>query len=356
VGNLYSRMKVFHFKDKIDSLPRDSGRMLPPLHVRVKPTNRCNHHCRYCAYTAEGLQLGQDMNRSDSIPREKMLEIVQDFIDMGVKAVTFSGGGEPLAYPHLTEVLKKLAESTIKFATLTNGALLQGEVAELFARRGTWVRVSMDGWDDASYAEYRGISVGEFSKVMENMRSFKQLGGNCLLGVSYIVDQKNAEHVYEFVERIKDAGVDSLKISPCIVSNDGHKNNEYHSPMFSMVKEQIARAKDRFEADGFEIFDSYHELENKFSKEYSWCPYSQILPVVGADQNIYPCQDKAYNLAEGLVGSIAEQSFRQFWEQGKEAFFRINPSVHCNHHCVANEKNKILLDYLDTDVEHLAFV
>ena len=46
------------------------------------------------------------------------------FAAMGVKAVTFSGGGEPLCYPYLTETLGALAASDIRFAALTNGAKL----------------------------------------------------------------------------------------------------------------------------------------------------------------------------------------------------------------------------------------
>ena len=330
--------------------------MPPPIHIRIKPTNICNHNCRYCAYRAEGLQLGQDMNKSDSIPEVKMMEIVDDIIAIGVKAVTFSGGGEPLLYPYLTEVLRLLADSPVKFAALTNGAQLQDKTAELFAFHGTWMRVSMDGWNDASYSEYRGVKSGEFTKVMDNMRSFKELGGKCLLGVSFIVDRKNANHVHEFIGEVKSLGLNSIKISPCIVSNQAAQNNEYHRSIFPTVKKQILQAKEVFQDATFEIFDAFHELSEKFEKKYTWCPYSQILPVIGADQNIYPCQDKAYNLKEGVIGSIKEQRFREFWENNKKAFFTIDPSKHCNHHCVANEKNQMLQDYLSADPEHLMFV
>ena len=62
-----------------------------------------------------------------------MLEIIDDCIDMGVKAITFSGGGETLIYPYIVDVLKKLQDSPIKFATLTNGAILKGKGTEIFA-------------------------------------------------------------------------------------------------------------------------------------------------------------------------------------------------------------------------------
>lgn len=356
MGLLYTKMKVFHYKEKIDSLPKENPAILAPIHVRIKPTNACNHNCHYCAYRVDNLQLGKDMVIRDTIPKEKMLEIIDDLAEMRVQAVTFSGGGEPFCYPHLLAAVEKLIEKKISFASLTNGALLQGPVAELFAQHGTWIRISIDGWDDASYAAYRRVGDGEFSKVMRNIEQFKRFSGKCFLGVSLIVDQKNAPHVYEFIGRLKAIGVESVKVSACIVSNSGRENNEYHKPVFTLVKEQVAKAMRDYGATNFEISDAYHELDDKFRKEYAWCPYLQILPVIGADLNIYPCQDKAYNLEEGLIGSIRSQRFKDFWLKDKEKFFKINPSVHCNHHCVANAKNKLILEYLEADREHLGFV
>ena len=95
MGQLYTKYKIFHFKDKIDSLPRDVEEIKPPIHIRIKPTNVCAHNCWYCAYKASNLQLGKDMVTKDFIPKDKMMEIIDDIIEMGVKAVTFSGGGDP---------------------------------------------------------------------------------------------------------------------------------------------------------------------------------------------------------------------------------------------------------------------
>ncbi len=356
MGLLYTKMKLFHFKDKVDSLPENVPVILPPVHIRIKPTNVCNHNCHYCAYRADNLQLGKDMNTRDQIPANKMREIVDDLVSMDVKAVTFSGGGEPFCYPHLLETVKRLSETPVQFASLTNGSRLDGELAEIFAFKGRWLRVSIDGWDDTSYAAYRSVSEGEFSKVMDNMARFKKLGGGCYLGVSFVIDRKNAPHAYEFVSRLKDIGVDSVKVSPCIMSNDGKENNDYHRQIFDSVKDQVVRALAELADNDFEIFDAYHELDERFLKDYTWCPYLQILPVIGADMNIYPCQDKAYNLEEGLIGSIRDQRFKSFWFSDKRKFFKINPSAVCKHHCVANAKNRLVLEYLDADREHLGFV
>lgn len=355
MGNLYTPMKIFHFQHKLDSL-LDRERIEAPLHIRIKPTNLCNHNCGYCAYRVDNLQLGQDMRQTDMIPAAKMREITEDIIAMRVKAVTFSGGGEPLIYPHLLPTLQQLAAAGIPFATLTNGACLSGALAEQFAHHGTWVRVSIDGWDGPSYAAYRRVGEEMFDRVMDNMAAFKKLGGGCFLGVSLIVDAKNADQVYAMVARLQALGVDSVKVSPCVISNRGTENNAYHRPLFGKVKEQIERAKDAFVGEGFEIFDAYHELDERFDKKYDWCPYCQILPVIGADLNVYTCQDKAYNLESGLLGSIREVRFKDFWRAGKDKFFKVRPSRDCGHHCVAHRKNGMVLEYLAADPDHMGFV
>ncbi|UCD55353.1 MAG: radical SAM protein [Candidatus Omnitrophota bacterium] len=355
---LYTKMKIFHFKDKLDSLPITRDTILPPIHIRIKPTNVCNHNCSYCAYRVGHLQLGKDMVTKDFIPREKMMEIIEDLKDMGVKSVSFSGGGEPFCYPYLLEAVKRLSETSVKFASLTNGSRLDGELAEVFAHKATWLRISIDGWDDESYSAYRGVPKGEFTKVIRNIENFKKYKGKCYLGGYIIADKKNASHLYELILQLKNSGLDSVKISPCIVSNSWAENDVYHKPIFKQVKDEIVKASDELSEENFEIYDAYDDQLESFEKGFNrhWCPYLQILPVIGADLNIYPCQDKAYNLDEGLLGSIKNTRFKDFWFSEKEKFFKINPSVHCNHHCVANTKNKLILDYLNADKEHLSFV
>lgn len=350
--SLYTKYKIFHFKDKLDSLPLDK-KIMPPIHIRIKPTNVCNHSCWFCAYKDPNMQLGKDMVERDFIPESKMLEIISDCESMGVKAITFSGGGEPLVYKYMPQTLRALAKTNIKFATLTNGARLNGEVAEIFAFKGTWVRVSMDGFDNASYVKFRSTGKNEFDKIIKNMQSFKKLGGPCNLGVSYIAGQENYHAIYDMAKILSDIGVDSLKIAPTITDNSSLKTNEYHKEIYDKVKEQVAKAIADF-GGKIEIYDSYHYQLKSFEKSYDWCPFCQILMVIGADLNIYPCQDKAYNLDEALLGSIKESSFKQWWENSKEAFFKINPQKVCNHHCVANDKNEMILEYLNAG--HLGFV
>lgn len=356
-NNKYSKYKIFHFSEKLDSLPQDVDTIESPIHIRIKPTNVCNHRCWYCSYQSlDNIQLAKDMVTKDMIPKEKMMEIIDNCIEMDVKAITFSGGGDPLLYPYFLDAIKKLSKSNIEFATLTNGSKLTGEIAHTLAHNAQWIRISVDGWDDESYSEYRNISAGSFTKLLTNIQDFKKLQGKCSLGISFIIDNKNYKHIYSISKKFKEVGVDSLKFSPCVVDDKGTINNEYHRKIFDEAKQQITNAINDFNSKNFEIYDTYHELEEKFEKDYNWCPYIQILPIIGADLNIYTCQDKAYNLDNGVLGSIKNSSFKEFWLSDKNKFFKINPKKECNHHCIANEKNKQILDYLNINKDHLNFV
>jgi MoaA/NifB/PqqE/SkfB family radical SAM enzyme len=296
------------------------------------------------------------MEYKDRLPREKMLEIVDDLAEMGVQAVTFSGGGEPLIYPYIAEAVNKLGQSRIKVATLTNGSHLHENIAEAFAQYGTWIRISIDGWNAESYAKIRNVKLTEFDLVINNMINFANLNSSCVLGVNYVIDNENYNHVFEFSKLMKDVGVNHLKIMGVLVSNDGVGCNDYHDKIREEVQEQIVQAQG-LEDEKFKIIDHYHEFPERFDKQYVTCPSLQFLTIIGADSKIYSCHDKAYTEL-GLLGSIENRRFKDFWysEENKKRMQEINPSIDCQHHCAEHKRNLLLHEYMSVDQNHLEFV
>ncbi len=357
--NVYVGSKIFHFPEKLADL--QARRQSAPLHVRLKPTNRCNHSCTYCCFRNENLYLGERMNEADQIPREKMQEIVADLGRMGVRAVTFSGGGEPLLYPHIVEAIQGLLRAGVKVAVLTNGALLRGKVAEVLACHATWIRVSMDAADAETYARNRRVATGEFEKVCGNIRNFSRISDRtCALGVNLIVTRENSGDVEAFLRMAKELGADHVKVSVAVVGTSPRENAEYLTPFFDAVKEQLAKATIALADDSFSIVDKVHlpeSVEEGFERSYPSCPFAQCLTVIAADQSVYTCQDKAYT-ESGLLGSIKDRSFAELWasDELKQALLRLDPSCECRHHCVAHGKNLVLMDYLQAHPEHVDFV
>jgi Fe-coproporphyrin III synthase len=350
---VYSNLKAFSFPRQIQAFKNE--KLIEPVHVRIKPVNHCNHDCWYCAYRVSNLELGEDMNTKDFIPKVKMHEIADDLIKMNVKAVTFSGGGEPLIYKPLPEIIKKLSEGGIKIGTLSNGSNLKGHVADSFAKYATWIRISLDAWNGSSYAKARGVAVKEFDKLMTNMQLFVDRNSDCELGVSFIIDKNNASHVYEVVKKLKDIGVGHVKLAGVVVSNNGVENNQYHKSIKSLVRKEIDLAI-QLNDQNFSVLDHYHDLDERFERNYTKCPTIQFTPIIGGDSCVYTCQDKAYT-ESGKLGSIKDISFKDFWfsEVNNTSSFSINPSMHCKHNCANHQKNKIITDFTNTKTSHIVF-
>ena len=354
MATFYSSLKFLQFTDHLQGLAQ--GRIVAPVHIRVKPTNLCNHKCWYCAYRTDNLVLGDEMSEQDSIPVDRMLALAHEFVEMGVKAVTFSGGGEPLLYKPLPEVIEILAAGGIRIAALTNGSNLKGRVADAFARHGTWVRISLDAWDNTSYVKSRGAKSGDFSRLIDNIRAFTDRDTHCVLGVSLIVGQDNHTHIFDVCSLLKDCGVNHVKVSGAVVSNNAAGNNAYHLSIKAEVAHQITLANALCD-EHFTVLNHYHDLEDRFEKTYHTCPFLQFLTVIGADQTVYTCQDKAYT-ESGRMGSIADRTFKDFWFSPENQAFLNNfdPSVQCGHHCVSHSKNLAIHEYLSLDQEHSYFV
>jgi sulfatase maturation enzyme AslB (radical SAM superfamily) len=188
------------------------------------------------------------------------------------------------------------------------------------------------------------------------MKAFVATGTRCVLGVSFITGKDNYHRLYEVCSRFKEIGVNHVKLSAAVVGNSADANNSYHREFAEAAHAEIERCK-ALTGDGFTVIDHFHEMESRFEKEYHRCPFLQFLTVIGADQAVYTCQDKAYT-KEGTLGSIRERSFRDYWfsEENRSRMANFDPSALCGHHCVSHSKNQAILQYLAIDPEHGNFV
>jgi len=350
----YSNLKIFAHPQKLQSITE--GHRTAPLYVRIKPTNKCNHNCNYCHYASgQYLDLQGQENRNQ-IPWEKMQEIITDFAEMGVKALTFSGGGEPLLYPHITEAMKLILDNHIDLSIITNGSLLRGEAAELLAR-AKWVRISLDAGTRETYAQIRGISLESFSKVCANLENFAgQKNKECELGINFVVNQENAGEIYQAGKLMHDLGVNHIKYTARMTNNV----DEYHRDFKEDVIEQIKRVKKELQSDRFAVINLYEsdfDLSAIFERQYTNCVMKEIVTVIAADCKVYYCHDKAY-LKNGIIGDIKEKSFQDVWfsPETTEKFNSFDASKECRHHCVYDDRNILLNTFLSLNKNHINFI
>lgn len=348
-NNKYSDLKIIQFPEKLASFR--AGRIAAPLYVRVKPVNFCNHGCHWCVYKADRREatadnspapientMHTDMVEKDALPAEKLLEILDDFKSMGVNAVTYSGGGEPLLHKEIVAAMCKTLACGIDLSIITNGQSLNGPRAEVLGR-GSWVRVSMDYTTAEEMARFRRVPERMFQQVMDNITMFARLKQpTCDLGVNFIVHRDNChgQSLVGFALMMKASGVSNVRFSPMWCQDFA----AYHEPLRVPVAAQLRRIQEIVD-DTFTVNSTYNidSASHGHARGQSRCLFAQTVPVVGADQNVYACHNKAYDRT-GMIGSIKDQNFSEMWfsKQTEEFFRRLNPNEHCQHQCANHNK------------------
>jgi len=155
-----------------------------PCTVVIEPTDRCNLHCPGC-YAKSSCD-GSDL------PYERMEEIVEQVIDMGVTLVTISGG-EPLLREKTDQTLTRLGRrfGNRGFLVYTNGTMIDRQTAERFGQAGNiFPAISVEGAEDHTDAR-RGQGV--YRQARQARKLLAECGVMC--GFSATVTRLNAEAI-----------------------------------------------------------------------------------------------------------------------------------------------------------------
>lgn len=343
----YSILKVFHDKEKMGAFLE--GRVSAPIAVRLKPTNRCNHKCFYCVYESTFSGIHQNMSRRDELPKPKVMEILDDLKEMGVRAVTFSGGGEPLVHPNIVQILQRTRDNGLGYSMITNGLELAGERAEIMSG-ADWVRISLDYADgpmlDAIRHRKTHKGVSAFEVTAENLQNFARIKSpDCDFEANCVIHERNFDRLYDIASFLKDCGVQNVRFAPCWFPDF----EKYHDRLRKTVQEQIQKAKTLVDSK-FKVgstYDKYFATNADHGQRPGRCYWMQVVPVIAADHKVYACHNKAYD-PNGAVGSIKDQSFKDLWfsPQTAEFFKRFNPQQNCRHECSSHERNVLIGEWL----------
>jgi len=350
----YSNLKIFAHAQALNDI--GEGKRIAPIYIRIKPTNYCNHKCYYCSYADNELGLRDSVNRQDQISWVKMQEILSDISDMDVKAVTFSGGGEPLVYPHIVESMQRILNAGIDLSIITNGQMLKGDRAEVLTK-AKWVRISFDSANAETYSKVRQVPPDAFREVCDNIRQFSKIKQNhCELGINFVINHENADQVYDMARMVKELGVNHIKFTARVTKD----LFEYHDPFKQKVIEQIHHSKEELEGEGFQVINKYEgdfDSALVFHRCYDKCYINRIFTVIAADSKVYFCHDKAY-VSESVVGDLKDQSFKELWfsKETVRRYQEFNPMVECNHHCVYDDRNELLNTFYSLDRNHINFI
>ncbi len=176
--------------------------MRTPKKIDIDITNRCNLRCRYCYHYESAGDAGGDL------PAEEWLQFFEELNRCAVTEVTLAGG-EPFMREDFREILGGIMKNRMRFAILSNGTLIDDDMAAYIAstKRCNYVQVSIDGSMPKSHDAMRGQ--GSFAKALEGLMILRRNGVRTAVRVT--IHRKNV-HDLEGIARflLEDIGLDSF--------------------------------------------------------------------------------------------------------------------------------------------------
>lgn len=106
---------------------------LRPIHAQWAPTNLCNLNCPFCSCAHRNQKLQMDV--------KKAAGVIEELARRGCRAVTITGGGEPLCHPDICKMIESFVSNGIAVGLVTNGTLLQNLPTSII-KMLTWCRIS----------------------------------------------------------------------------------------------------------------------------------------------------------------------------------------------------------------------
>lgn len=246
-----------------------NGRPKGPVRIELHPTDRCNLSCRFCWRKGDH-EIRSDMELSE----DKLLKIVDQAADLGVKEWIISGGGEPLIRKDTTiKVLRRIKKHGMWGQLTTNGTLIDEKVAKsLVDMKWDQVQISIDGpkasiQNDIRQKDFSFKKSIEGAKLISNFKD-KYNFDDPYLGFNIVINQMNHNKLGEMVELASQTGAQLAYFEPIYPGYNSEKrlklNEEEKKDMRKHIKKAINIAeKENIDTNIDEYFDTYSiEKEN----------------------------------------------------------------------------------------------
>ena len=253
-----------------------NGEQPYPTHIELVISDLCNHDCSFCSYrmsnylsntlfqeTRGGTR--KDRNPNRQIPKEKCFEIIDDCVEMGVKAIQFTGGGEPTIHPNFVEIVQYAQDKGLDTALVTNGNMLHVNEIRQVCINMVWVRVSIDASSSVYYGEVRGVPEKSFYTMIGGLMKLcaeaKAVNSSVVIGTGFVTTPENHDQIYEAVRLFKLTGAQHVRIG-LQFSNDWEKP---FIPIWDVVRDQAVRAMKDFDDKNFSVIDRTQQRFDEFA-------------------------------------------------------------------------------------------
>jgi len=160
------------------------------LSMELELSRVCNLRCVYC-YASSGNALENELSLAE------IMDVISQAVALGVKKIIVLGGGEPLLYPQLFEVIDFILEKDLVVDLFTNGLTLSDDIAARLYERGVGIVLKMNSRKPEVQDCLAGKE-GTFTAICEGLKALQKAGypdEEHPLGVETIICNQNYDEL-----------------------------------------------------------------------------------------------------------------------------------------------------------------
>lgn len=331
-------MKILCWREKIEEIL--DGKIPTPVSVEIDPSNLCTQDCVWCMFKKFRRK------HPDSLDPKIMFSLIEELARMDVRAITFTGGGEPLVNPATPRAMLTAKSLGIQVGLVTNGDLLdKDEVRDAVLETCRYVRVSLDAGSDETYYKLKHPRFrNQFTRNLESIQSLIKCGFKGDVGAAFLIHPDNYSELPELIEKLEGLGVSYLQVRPCIGA-------KFTLGIINYSRDVVENYKGKLRI--FANFKRFDEI--KYGMIFSKCVATPLLGVVGADAKMYLCCQYR-GVPRFAIGDLSRASFGEQW--GKRRHRRVIENIDISRcpPCRYSRFNQIIEEVFLRDKMHKNFV
>lgn len=171
------------------------------LTMELELSRECNLRCIYC-YADSGER------RTDELSYEEIVSAIDQAVELGARKIVVLGGGEPLCYPKIFDVLTYLYESGVEIELFTNGTLITDEIARTLVRLGVKPVIKMNSLRPDVQDVLAGKK-GAYTAIRQGLSLLMEAGyaRELPLGAQTVVCRHNLEELPDMWIWLRERGI-----------------------------------------------------------------------------------------------------------------------------------------------------
>tara|TARA_B100000686_G_scaffold352525_1_gene454783 strand:- start:83 stop:1849 length:1767 start_codon:yes stop_codon:yes gene_type:complete len=258
-----------------------------PISVELSLTMRCNFDCVWCS--DKDLRASMD----DDINLKLLSDLFKDLSEHGTRGVVIEGGGEPTIYREFDAVLSLLEKFNLEKGLITNGST---SLKPNRLKRFNWIRISLDSSTPEEHLKLKAFD--GFERVLANINTYAKY---CpLVGVGYVVTNKNVGDIETLVLRLKEFGVKYIQFRPVV----DHEN---------LLPEIDLTYLKRHQTEDFAVIIDGMEDNLVIGNSGLPCTANSLTSVITADGGVYFCGRLNIHPWVKPIGNLHSESFNSIW-------------------------------------------